>query len=465
MTQASEEENRMLPGEAEGRSAPHQASAEAHREQTNTVRVDWRDGRSATHLTRRGVLGRLAGAAGGLFLGGVGHARAAAPDAPSYPIPADPTKVLGRGISPYGFRSQFETAVRWLFPTPVPERGGSMTPLHEARGIITPSALHYELHHGGVPTIDPTQHTLLIHGLVKRPLTLTVDDLMRFPSVNRIAFLECSGNGFREWRQPTGKDVQQTHGLLSGSEWTGVALSTLLREVGLQPGAHWFIAEGADAARMNRSIPLDKAWDDALIAYGQNGEALRPEQGYPMRLLLPGWEGNTNIKWLHVIKVTDKPYQTRQETARYTDLVCQDGACHARQFTFVMDAKSVITSPSAQYPLQRGFVEIRGLAWSGRGKIIRVEVSTDGGQSWGLAALQDPILPKALTVFRFPWQWEGQETILQSRCTDESGYIQPTRAALIGVRGLAEPFGSFYHYNAIQSWSVAGDGSIHNVQA
>jgi sulfane dehydrogenase subunit SoxC len=465
MTRDTEKENRLLSEEADDRFPPNQASVEVHREPTNVVRLEQRDGRRAAHLTRRGVLGRLAGAVGALVLGGVGHARSAVADIPSYPVPADPTKVLGRGISPYGFRSQFETVVRWLFPTPVPERGGSMTPLHEARGIITPSALHYELHHGGVPTIDPAQHTLLIHGLVNRPLKLTVFDLMRFPSVNRIAFLECSGNGFREWRQPMGKDVQQTHGLLSGTEWTGVALSTLFREVGLQPGATWFIAEGADAARMNRSIPLEKAWDDALIAYGQNGEALRPEQGYPMRLLLPGWEGNTNIKWLHVIKVTDKPYQTRQETARYTDLICQDGACHARQFTFVMDAKSVITSPSAPYPLQHGFVEIRGLAWSGHGKIVRVEVSTDGGQSWGLAALQDPILPKALTVFRFPWQWEGQETILQSRCTDETGYIQPTRAALVDVRGLAEPFGSFYHYNAIQSWKVASDGSIHNVHA
>jgi sulfane dehydrogenase subunit SoxC len=465
MTQDTAKENRLLSEEAEGRFPPDQASVEAHREPTNAVRVDQKDGHSAVRLTRRGVLGRLVSAVGGLVLGSVGHARVAVADVSSYPVPADPTKVLGRGISPYGFRSQFETAVRWLFPTPVPERGGSMTPLHEARGIITPSSLHYELHHGGVPTIDPTNHRLLIHGLVKRPLTLTVYDLMRFPSVNRIAFLECSGNGFREWRQPTGKDVQQTHGLLSGTEWTGVPLSTLFREVGLQPGASWFIAEGADAARMNRSIPLDKAWDDALIAYGQNGEALRPEQGYPMRLLLPGWEGNTNIKWLHVIKVTDKPYQTRQETARYTDLVCQDGDCHARQFTFVMDAKSVITYPAAQFPLQSGFVEIRGLAWSGRGKIMRVEVSTDGGQSWGLAALQDPILPKALTVFRFPWRWDGQETILQSRCTDETGYIQPTRAALVSVRGLAGPFGSFYHYNAMQSWKIASDGSIHNVHA
>jgi sulfane dehydrogenase subunit SoxC len=368
----TEEENRKLSVESKGRSPLDHASVEAHREQTNAVRLCRRDGGSAVHLSRRRILGRLAGAVGGLVLGCVAHARAAAADVPSYPVPADPTKVLGRGISPYGFRSQFETAVRWPFPAPVHERGGSMTPLHEARGRITPSALHFEVHHGGVPTIDPTKHTLRIHGLVRRPLQLTVYDLMRFPSVNRITFLECSGNGFREWRQPTGKDVQQTHGLLSGTEWTGVPLSTLLREVGLQPGATWFVAEGADTARMNRSIPLDKAWDDALIAYGQNGEALRPEQGYPMRLLLPGWEGNTNIKWLHVIKVTDKPYQTRQETARYTDLVCLDGACHARQFTFVMDAKSVITTPSAQYPLQRGFVEIRGLAWSGHGKIARV---------------------------------------------------------------------------------------------
>jgi sulfane dehydrogenase subunit SoxC len=341
----------------------------------------------------------------------------------------------------------------------------SMTPLYDARGIITPSSLHFEVHHGGVPTIDPAKHTLLIHGMVKRPLKLTVYDLMRFPSVNRIHFLECAGNTGREWREPTLKDVQQTHGQVSGTEWTGVSLSTLFREVGLQPGARWFVAEGADAARMNRSIPLEKAWDDAMVAYGQNGEALRPEQGYPMRLLLPGWEGNANIKWLHVIKVTDKPYQTRQETARYTDLICHDGDCQARQFTFVMEAKSVITAPSAQFPPQPGFVEIRGLAWSGRGKIVRVEVSTDGGRSWGLAALQDPVLPKALTVFRFPWRWEGQETVLQSRCTDETGYIQPTRADLVSVRGLAGPFGSFYHYNAIQSWKVASDGSIYNVHA
>jgi sulfane dehydrogenase subunit SoxC len=463
--QTIEDQNRVLSGEAQGRPTPDLATVEAPQELTNVVSFGQRDGGDSVRLTRRGLLESLAGAVGGLVLGGVGHIRSAEGQIPSYPVPDDPTKVVGRPPSPYGFRSQFDVAERFLYPTPVKPRGGSATPLHEARGLITPSALHFEVHHGGVPTIDPAKHTLLIHGLVQRPLTFTLSDLMRFPAVNRIYFLECSGNGFREWREPWGKDVQQTHGALSGSEWTGVPLSTVFREVGLQPGAKWFIAEGADAPRHSRSIPLEKAWDDALIAYGQNGEALRPEQGYPMRLLLPGWEGNANVKWLHVIKVTDKPYQTRPETSRYTDLICHDGACHARQFTFVMDAKSVITSPSAQWPLQRGFVEIRGLAWSGRGKIVRVEVSTDGGQSWGLASLQDPILPKALTVFRFPWQWEGQETILQSRCSDDTGYIQPTRAALVRVRGLAEPFGSFYHYNAIQSWKVASDGSIHNVHA
>jgi sulfane dehydrogenase subunit SoxC len=444
-------------------SPPTASSAPFHTQRTTTANDSGR-ARRTVRLTRRRILGGLTGAVGGLALGSVGPLHAAEGQLPSYPVPTDPTKAPGRPASPYGFRSQFETAVRWPAPYATAVTV-SMTPLHDARGIITPSSLHHEVHHAGIPTIDPARHTLLIHGLVKRPLQLTVEDLMRFPAVNRIHFLECAGNTGREWREPTLKDVQQTHGQVSGTEWTGVPLATLLQEVGLQPGATWFVAEGADAARMNRSIPLEKAWDDALIAYGQNGEALRPEQGYPIRLLLPGWEGNTNIKWLHVIKVTDKPYQTRQETARYTDLICHDGACHARQFTFVMDAKSVITFPSAQHPLRPGFVEIRGLAWSGRGKIRHVEVSTDGGQHWGLAALQDPILPKALTVYRFPWRWEGQETILQSRCTDDTGYIQPTRQALVSVRGLAGPFGSFYHYNAIQSWKVISDGSIHNVHA
>jgi sulfane dehydrogenase subunit SoxC len=379
---------------------------------------------------------------------------------PEYPVPEDPTKILGRSSSTYGFRSQFEGHVlRQRVPIQAEAPAASWTPLHDARGIITPSALHYEVHHGGVPVIDPAKHSLIIHGLVERPLKVALNDLLRFPAVNHIHFLECSGNSLWEWSKPM-QNVQQTHGLVSGSEWTGVLLSTLLREVRLKPEARWIIAEGADAARMNRSIPLEKAWDDAMVAYGQNGEALRPEQGYPMRLVLPGWEGNTSIKWLHVLKVTDKPYHTREETSKYTDLVCHDGQCVGRQFTFVMDAKSVITYPSDQHPLQGpGFVELRGLAWSGRGTIVRVEVSTDGGKIWNLAELQQPILPKSLTVFRFPWQWQGQETILQSRCTDDTGYVQPTRATLVKVRGEK----SFYHYNAIQSWKVASGGSIHNV--
>lgn len=419
---------------------------------------------SALLVSRRGLLKSVAGLVGGLAATGLAREASADWQAPAYPVPPDPSKVLGRPVSPYGFRSQFENhVVRWQYKTPTNESSWTMSPLYDQRGIITPASLHFERHHGGVPNIDPAKHWLIIFGMVERPLKLSVRDLMRYPSLSRIYFTECSGNSLTEWVKPTLQDVQQTHGLLSGAEWTGVLLSTLLREVGVKPGAKWIIAEGADAARMNRSIPIEKCWEDAMIAYGQNGEAIRPEQGYPMRLVLPGWEGNINIKWLHLLKVADKPHQTREETSKYTDLK-EDGIAY--QFSFVMEAKSVITCPSAQFPLKGpGFVEIRGLAWSGRGKIVRVEVSTDGGKSWGLAELQDPVLPKALTLFRFPWRWDGQETILKSRCTDETGYIQPAREALAKVRGLAGPFGSIYHYNAIQGWKVMRDGSIHNVHA
>jgi sulfane dehydrogenase subunit SoxC len=378
--------------------------------------------------------------------------------------PADPTKRLGPRVSAYGTRSRFENnVVRWQYKTPTNESSWTMTPLHDQRGIITPASLQYERHHAGVPDIDPAQHRLLIIGMVDRPLKLSLLDLMRYPASTRICFTECSGNTLTEWVKPTLDDVQQTHGLVCGTEWTGVLLSTLLREVGIRQTAKWIVAEGADGARMNRSIPLEKAMEDAMIAYGQNGEALYPSAGYPMRLVLPGWEGSTNVKWLRVMKVTDKPYYTREETSKYTDLM-GDGS--SRIFTLVMDAKSVITYPSRQYPVPgSGFTEIRGLAWSGRGKIVRVQVSTDSGKTWGTAKLEEPILSKSLTLFRFPWNWRGQETVLQSRCTDETGYVQPTREALVKVRGLNGTFGSFYHYNAIQSWRVASDGSIHNVHA
>ncbi|MCS6264987.1 MAG: sulfite dehydrogenase [Nitrospira sp.] len=362
----------------------------------------------------------------------------------------DPTRIPGRMPSPYGSRASTETTQRLTTAT------HSLTPHQSLHGIITPSALHFERHHNGVPAIDSDRHRLLIHGLVERPLSFSINNLMRFPSVTRTMFIECSGNSGKEWKGPTGKTVQETHGLMSTSEWTGVPLATVLTEAGIKPDATWVLAEGSDAAVMTRSLPLADVLKDALLCYGQNGEALRPEQGYPLRLVIPGWEGNTCIKWLRRLKLGAAPFMTREETSRYTDLM-PDGA--ARQFTFVMEAKSVITSPSGGQRIEPGFVEIRGLAWSGRGLVKAVEVSTDGGQTWQPAQLQEPVLSHCHTRFRFGWRWDGEETILQSRCTDDSGYVQPTRAALVAARGVH----SSYHYNAIQSWKVGRDGQVTNV--
>ena len=295
--------------------------------------------------------------------------------------------------------------------------------------------------------------------MVDQPMRFTMDDLKRLPSVSRIHFIECSGNGLTEWSGPTLKTVQGTHGLTSTSEWTGVALSTLLDMAGVQDGAAWILAEGADAAVMTRSVPIDKAMDDAILAYAQNGEAIRPEQGYPLRLVLPGFEGNTHIKWLRRLDVSDKPFMTREETSKYTDLM-PDGT--ARQFSMEMEAKSVITFPSGAMKLPRpGYYEVTGIAWSGRGRITGVEVSADGGQSWQAATLQDPVLSKCHTRFRLPWVWNGQDAVLQSRCTDETGYVQPTLNELVAVRGTK----SVYHLNAIQSWHVSTDGEVTNVHA
>jgi sulfane dehydrogenase subunit SoxC len=241
-----------------------------------------------------------------------------------------------------------------------------------------------------------------------------------------------------------------------------VPLSTLLKQAGLKPDAAWVLAEGADAAVMTRSVPIDKCLSDALIVFAQNGEAIRPEQGYPMRLFLPGWEGNISIKWLRRLEVSDKPYYTREETSKYTDLITKTGK--SRIFTFTMESKSVITFPSGEMKLPgAGFYEITGLAWSGRGKIARVEVSTDDGKSWSLASLQDPVLAISQTRFRFPWIWDGGPAVIQSRATDETGYLQPTHQQLIAERGPLETGSLFYHMNAIQSWSIAADGSVKNV--
>jgi sulfane dehydrogenase subunit SoxC len=377
----------------------------------------------------------------------------------------DPAKVLGGPHRPYGERSRFEQALRERPPGGLPEFGGNFTPLDDTLGIITPSALHFVVQRGGTPDIDPAKHRLLLHGMVDRPVLLTMEEIKRLPSTSRILFLECQGNSQTEWRPPpTGaalpwrrQSVRGTHGLTSCNEWTGVPLALLLREVGIQAGATWIIAEGADATGNERSLPLAKAMDDVLVAYGQNGEALRPENGYPLRLIVPGWTGNINVKWLRRLTVVDQPYLTRMDGVGQPTLM-PDGK--ARQLQFVMEAKSVITFPSGNHRLPGpGLYEIRGLAWSGRGLVRRVEVSTDGGQTWREASLQEPVLPLAHTRFGLDWRWDGREAVLQSRCTDESGYVQPTLSALVKVRGL----NSAYFNNAIQSWQVATDGSVHNV--
>ena len=372
-------------------------------------------------------------------------------------LETDPRK-LGEPLGPYGERSPFEKAVRWRRESKTPETGSSFTPLHDSVGTVTPSSLHYERHHAGIPTIDPARHRLVVHGLVDRPLSLSMAEIRRLPSLTRILALECGGNSGSEWAATTGADVQRSYGLLSGSEWTGVPLSLLLAEAGVQPRASWVIAEGADACRMMRSIPLAKARENSLLAYGQNGEAMRPAQGYPLRLINPGWEGNTNVKWLHSLKVTDQPYMARDETSKYTDLM-PDGK--ARIFTYAMEAKSVITFPSGGQTLPtRGPYELTGLAWSGRGRIERVEVTTNGGRTWVKAELQEPRLPIALTRFRLAWRFDGQDTTIASRAIDETGYVQPTRAALIAARGT----NSGYHFNGIKVWSIRADGTVTNVE-
>jgi sulfane dehydrogenase subunit SoxC len=404
---------------------------------------------------RRRFLGRGA-ALGAAILTGAGRPASSQ----GQPAPDDPSKVLGRHMLPYTERSRFERAVKTKGPPTMPDEwGGNFTPLGESLGTITPSSLFYEVNRSGVPDIDPKRHRLLIHGMVDRPVILTMDEIKRLPSVSRTYFLECSGNTQTEWGAPTAPTVQWTHGLTSCAEWTGVPLSVLLREVGVQKGATWIVAEGADASGNERSLPLAKAMQDILVAYGQNGEALRPENGYPVRLIVPGWEGNVNVKWLRRLTLTDRPYMTRIEAVDHTSLL-PDGK--ARRFMFVMDAKSVITFPSGGQRLPGpGFYEITGLAWSGRGRIRRVEVSTDGGRTWRPATLQEPVLARAHTRFGLPWRWDGRDAVLQSRCTDETGYVQPTLAALVKARGVNSKF----HNNAIQSWKVTADGSVHNARA
>ena len=411
---------------------------------------------------RRFMVGSMAAA--GAVIGLARPAFAAAPlGAVERDVPPDASKVQGYPLEDqsYGSRSQFETEVRTRFKTATPQSSWTLTPLEKSCGIITPSGLHFERSHGGTAVIDPSTHSVYVHGLVKQPRKFSMKDIRRFPAMSRIMFLECSGNGLTEWSKPTMKTVQGTHGLTSTSEWTGVPLSTILNEAGVRTNAKWLLAEGGDAAAMTRSIPMPKAMKDCFLAYGQNGEAIRPEQGYPLRLLVPGFEGNMSIKWLRRLEASDTPFMTREETSKYTDLRPSGKAV---QFSFEMEAKSVITSPSGEMVLDGpGFHEITGLAWSGRGTIKRVEVSTDGGKTWRTARLHGPVLPICHTRFSIPWTWDGKTSVLQSRCVDDTGYVQPTLGQVIALRGLDGPLGSIYHLNAIQSWQVAADGKVSNV--
>ena len=408
-------------------------------------------------ITRRKLLATAGAAAGAAALGTLipelnAQAAGQSVNPPIPAVPEDPSAAPGAGSEGLNSRSPFESPAQ--APINVTS-GSSFSPLHDLNGTITPSDLVFQRHHNGIPTIDPARHTLTIHGLVDRPLTFSLDELKRFPAVSRIYFLECSGNGRAAFKTPKpDMTPQQVDGLTSNCEWTGVALKTLLRECGVQSSAKWLLAEGNDAARLSRSIPMEKAMDDAMIAWGQNGEALRPANGYPIRLFLPGFEGNANIKWLRRIEVGREPWMFRDETSKYTDPLPNDTA---RQFSFVLDAKSIITAPAFPAKIAgAGWWPIRGLAWSGRGRIERVDVSTDGGRTWTRAELLGENLPKAHVRFEHMWQWDGKPTRIMSRAIDETGYVQPTLAEFIRVRGP----GTDYHYNAIRSWDVAADGTL-----
>jgi sulfane dehydrogenase subunit SoxC len=412
--------------------------------------------------TGEGLLDRRALLRGALFSAGAAAASvgiAQADDSIGANAP-EWMKTPGRSFSGYGTPSKWQEKVQRIY-TIAPGRDGtgtSRTPLHRMEGTITPAGLHFERHHNGVPDIDPAQHELLIHGMVRRPLAFSLDALMRYPMETQIRFIECSGNSaILNQAQPQQVTAGELNGLFSGSEWTGVRLATLLAEAGVTPEGKWVIAEGADAAAMSRSIPLEKCLDDAIIALYQNGEAIRPEQGYPMRLLLPGFEGNMSVKWLRRLNVTDAPVNARDETSHYTELMPSG---KARQFMFPMAAKSVILKPSFGMNLKGpGLYEISGLAWSGAGRVAKVEVSKDGGRTWALAALTGPVLPKALTRFRFPWNWDGKPSTLLSRATDETGDVQPTRSDWMAQYAP----GQAYHFNGIQAWGIEADGTVKHV--
>lgn len=413
--------------------------------------------------SRRNFLAASAATGGVLATGGLVHAQAAGPD-PLITEVQPWRQFLGPGVdaAPYGVPSPHEAHVirrnvPWLTADSV--SSVNFTPLHELDGIITPNGLCFERHHGGVAEIAPEDHRLMINGLVDNPLVFTMEDIMRFPRENRVYFLECAANSGMEWRGAQLNGCQFTHGMIHNVVYTGVPLRLLLEEAGVRNNGTWLLPEGADSSGMTRSIPMEKAMDDCLVAFKMNGEALRPEQGYPLRLVVPGWEGNMWVKWLRRIEVGDMPWHHREETSKYTDLFA-DG--NARRFTWEMDAKSVITNPSPQAPITHGPgpTVITGVAWSGRGTIPRVDVSLDGGNNWHVARMSGPSLDKSMHRFYYEFDWDGGPLLLQSRAHDSTGYIQPTKEALREVRGE----NSIYHNNGIQTWAVDENGNAENVE-
>jgi sulfane dehydrogenase subunit SoxC len=355
-------------------------------------------------------------------------------------------------------------------PKGEPRTQHARTPHQALNGTITPNSLHFTILHSGIPDIDPAQHRLVIHGMVKQPLEFTVEDLLRYPMVTRKAFVECGGNSAPMFsNEPVQAPVGLLHGLVSCAEWTGVPLSILLDEAGADPNAKWMLAEGADSLAVSRSVPMKKAYDDAIVALYQNGERIMPGNGYPMRLLLPGYEGNMNTKFLRRIKVIDQPAMTYYETRNYSALL-PDGKAY--RFYFVNEVKSFITRPSFGMALNGpGFYEISGIAYSGDGAITKVLVSADGGKSWGEAAIDGPVSPKAFTRFRMPWRWDGSPAVLTSRAWDDSGAVQPLRTDFVAVRGQTlTPVKSALafanqHYNSLTSWGIDGKGEIKHVYA
>jgi len=366
----------------------------------------------------------------------------------------------------YGLPSPYESNVIRR-TTPLLSSGNmrasiAVTPLQDITGIITPNGLFFNRCHGGTPEIDPNKYRLMIHGLVEKTLILTLDELKKYPNVSRIHFIECPANSGPEWRGPQFPSLQFSKGFMSCAEWTGVYLKDILKDLGVKKEAKWMLAEGMDSSHMGRTVPIDKVFDDAMIVWGQNGEALRPEQGYPVRLLLPGWEGNLMVKWLGRLEFTKEPFYAKEETAKYTALTKKNGK--AIHHFYANEVNSVITYPCPEKPwtdLKKGdFIEIEGLAWSGMGTIKGVDISFDGGRNWKKASLKGLVLPQAWTRFSYIYKYEGKPLFLSSRARDDAGFVQPSvkqERDVLGVEGV-------YHRNGIHTWEITENGEVKNVQ-